>query len=253
MQERAYLAALVERLRAVLGPSLVGVYAGGSLALGDYEAPRSDLDVSAVVDRPLARDEKEAIVEGVRHEALPCPARGLELVVYTVDAVRAPSAKAGFELNLNTGRDTAFRADFEPVEGELHWFAIDRSVLHAHGLALLGPPAAEVFADPGREALVPLLADTLRWYRADGAADDAVLNACRAVRYAEEGFWSSKPSAARWAEGRLGDDELVAQALRARAGGEAPDPGRVERFLAAALVRLDAAVPPRRARSPRPR
>ncbi len=253
MQERAYLAALVERVRSVLGPSLVGVYAGGSLALGDYEPARSDLDVAVVVERPLERAEKEALVRDLRHEAFPCPARGLELVVYAEAAVRRPSADAAFELNLNTGRDMAFRADFEPVAGELHWFAIDRGVLHAHGIALAGPPAAEVFADPGAELLAPLLAETLRWCLADGAGAEAVLAACRALRYAEKGVWSSKAAAARWAESRVNDGELVAQAVRARASGEGVDRRRAESFLEAALVRLDAAAPPRTGQPPRPR
>jgi hypothetical protein len=254
MQERAYLAELVERVRSVLGPSLKGVYAGGSLALGGYESPRSDLDVAVVVDRPLEREEKDTLVRELRHEAFPCPARGLELVVYTEAAVRRPSADAAFELNLNTGRGMDFRADFEPVPGELHWFALDRGVLHEHGIALAGPPAADVFADPGPELLVPLLAETLRWCLANGARAEAVLAACRALRYAEDGVWASKASAARWAESRVDDGELVAQALRARAaGGGEVDPRRAAAFLEAALVRLDAAAPPRTGRPPPPR
>jgi len=247
MQQTAYLAALVERVRSVLGPALTGVYAGGSFALGGYERPRSDLDVAVVVNSPLAREEKEALVRALRHEALPCPARGLELVVYTEEAVRRPSADAAFELNLNTGRAMDFRADFEPVPGELHWFAIDRGVLHAHGVVLAGPPAAEVFADPGSALLVPLLAETLRWCLADGAGAEAVLAACRALRYAEEGVWSSKASAARWAKGRVEDGALVEKALRARSVGDTVDPGSAVSFVETALVRLDAAAPPRTA------
>ncbi len=247
MQERVYLAELVRRARSVLGPSLVGVYAGGSFALGGYERPRSDLDVAVVVDSPLSRENKEALVGELRHEALPCPARGLELVVYTAETVQHPSADAAFELNLNTGRDMAFRADFEPVPGERHWFAIDRAVLHGHGIALAGPPAAVVFADPGRALIVPLLAETLRWCLADRAGAEAVLAACRALRYADEGVWSSKASAARWAEARVHDAELVEQALRARAGGGGVDPSRATGFVEDAVLRLAAAAPPRTA------
>ena len=240
MQERVYLAELVRRARSVLGPALRGAYAGGSFALGGYGGPGSDLDVAVIVDRPLAREGKEALVREFRHEALPCPARGLELVVYAEAAVRRPSADAAFELNLNTGRDMTFRADLEPVAGELHWFAIDRAVLHAHGIALAGPPTAEVFADPGPALLLPLLADTLRWCLADGAGAEAVLAACRALRYAEDGVWVSKAAAAQWAEGRLGEDSAADWAGPAA-------------FVAAALVKLDAAGPPRRERSPPPR
>lgn len=247
MPEGAYLAELVRRARAVLGPWLTGVYAGGSLALGGYEPPRSDLDVAVVVGRPLAREEKDALVAALRHEALPCPARGLELVVYTAAAARTPDAEAAFELNLNTGRGMEFRADLQPVPGELHWFALDRAILHAHGITLTGPPAAETFPDPGPAVLLPVLAESLRWCLAHELGAEAVLTACRAVRYAEEAVWSSKRAAGEWARGRLGDDELVATALQARGSGAPLAGERVRSLLEAALVRLDAAAPPRRA------
>ena len=74
-EERAYLRDLVARLRTLLEEELVGVYAGGSYALGDYDRGRSDLDVAAVVKGPLALASKAAVVGAARHEALPCPAR----------------------------------------------------------------------------------------------------------------------------------------------------------------------------------
>jgi len=44
-----YLDELAARTQRVLGERLVGVYAGGSLALGGYEPGRSDIDVAVVV------------------------------------------------------------------------------------------------------------------------------------------------------------------------------------------------------------
>src|SRR3954465_7470222 len=99
----AYLAELARRLRDVLGDDLLGVYAGGSYALGAYEPGRSDVDVTAVERGALTPETKQAVVERGRHEALPCPARGLELVVYPLATARAGDDEPGFELNLNTG------------------------------------------------------------------------------------------------------------------------------------------------------
>src|ERR671915_452176 len=50
-----YLAELASRVLEVLGAELVGVYVGGSWALGDYEQGRSDLDISAVARTPTPR------------------------------------------------------------------------------------------------------------------------------------------------------------------------------------------------------
>jgi hypothetical protein len=231
-----YLAELTVRLRDVLGGDLLGVYAGGSFALGAYEPGRSDIDVNAVVSGPLARAAKQAIVERVRHEALPCPARGLELVVYPLATVRAGSPAPGFELNLNTGAAMAFRVDEQPGEIEGFWFAIDRSILRDCGRALAGPPAAELFAPIPRPALLALLAQSVRWHRDSGVplGADVVLNTCRALRFTAEGTWSAKRVAGAWAAGD--------PAVRAALAGEPIDRGAVVRFLDAAEARLDDAM-----------
>jgi hypothetical protein len=198
--ETDYLRELTARLRRVLTLELVGVYAGGSYALGDYDRSRSDLDVSAVTRNRTPRETAQEVVEAISHEALPSPARGLEFVLYPLETAKAGGVEPGFDLNLNSGPGLAFRADFEPVEGEAHWFAIDRSVLASHGVVLLGPPAPTVFQPAGRADLLPLLAKTLRWYlHADLLGGDAILNACRSVFYAREGAWASKHAAGRWA------------------------------------------------------
>jgi len=208
--ERAYLDELVRRLQELLGPELVGVYAGGSWALDGYEPGRSDLDVAVVIRKPLTDEVADRIVAELRHEAFPCPARGLELVVYTKKVAGTPTVAPGFELNLNTGARLTFRADREPQPGERHWFAVDRSVLAAHGIALLGPPAAQVFAPIAVDDLRPVLADVLLWYEREAPeSDDAILNAGRALRFAREGVWLPKPALRAWAAEQPGTNEEI--------------------------------------------
>ena len=241
----AYLDQLVARLHIALGEDLVGVYAGGSLALGGYAERRSDVDVAAVTRRALSEGNKGEIVASVRHESLPCPARGVELVVYTANAVGTPTPEAGYELNLNTGREMRFHVSYAPGDGQAeHWYGIDRAVVREHGRALLGPPAARLFAAAPRSILLALLAESVRWHEQAGAArdDDAVLNACRALRFAAEGRWSSKQDAGDWARERLADGALVADALAVRQGFSAGlEGGRVRRFLEAARRPLEEA------------
>ena len=208
--ERAYLAELAEKLQGILGESLVGVYAGGSWALGGYEPPDSDLDVAVVIPEPLSDEAADGLVAALRHEAFPCPARGLELVVYTWESAASATTNPGFELNLNTGARLTFRADREPQPGERHWFAVDRSVLAAHGIALLGPPAAQVFAPIAVDDLRPVLADVLLWYEREAReSDDAILNAGRALRFAREGVWLPKPALRAWAAEQPGTNEEI--------------------------------------------
>jgi hypothetical protein len=167
--------------------------------LDGYERCRSDLDVAAVVRGSPGDGVAAELVGAVGHASLPTPARKLELVVYTLEAARSVSVEPDFELNLNTGPEE-LRVDLEPPPGEGHWFAIDRSVLAQSGVALLGPPASEVFASPSRADLLPLLARTLRWYREhEPESPDAALNAGRALRFAREGIWIAKPAVREWA------------------------------------------------------
>ena len=198
--------------------------------------------MAAVCGRPLPRERKLDVASALRHKALPCPARVLEFVLYAEAAVRNAAAEAGFELNLNTGRDVPFHLELDASGAERHWYVIDRAILREHGRALLGPPAAEVFAPIPRALLLPALAEAVRWHAKGAAArdDDAVLNACRSLRYAEEGVWSSKPEAGAWALERVDERGLVAYALAARESGEPLGRERVADFLERVASRLDA-------------
>jgi hypothetical protein len=237
-----YLRELAHRAGAVLGDELVGVYAGGSLALGAYEPGRSDLDVAVVCRSPLAREAKERLAAALRHEALPCPARGLELVVYAEAVTQEPTAEPGYELDLNTGARMDFRLAFDTEDADPHWYVIDRAILHGHARAVSGPPAAEVFAEIPRALLLPALVAAVRWHATSGIprGDDAVLNACRSLRFAEDGVWSAKPDAGRWALDRVADRELVAAALEGRSGAGTLPAERVAAFLAEVEARLAA-------------
>jgi hypothetical protein len=237
---RRYLPRLVARTCALAGDALVGIYAGGSYALGAYEQGRSDLDVAVVLATPPERRLKEQFVAELRHETFPCPARGLELVVYTAEAVGSPSTEAAFELNLNTGAQMPLRVDFEPDPTETHWFPIDRSILAQHGVALFGPPAADIFAPLPKGDVIPLLLESLRRRETAGArGDDVVLNACRSWRYAVEETWSSKPAAGEWALSMHSDLSAVRAALQARTTGAALEPQDVERFVASVTENME--------------
>src|SRR3954452_4349475 len=74
-----YLDALLVRL----GPERMrGVYASGSLGLGADQPGRADIEVIAVLHRPLADADLRELAARCSHRALPCPAWKLELVVF---------------------------------------------------------------------------------------------------------------------------------------------------------------------------
>ena len=243
--ELAYMRVLAAVAARHLGDALAGVYAGGSWAVGGYLPRRSDLDVAIVVNRHLTPREAESLAARLSHREVPCPARVLELVVYTREQAASPDPDAGFELNLNTGEDFPELVETVPGVTGRHWFAIDRDILARHGLAVAGPPAAELFAGPDPDALPGLLADSVGWHRWYGERpDDAVLNACRALMRVRSGAWHSKDEAGVLAADLgLAPSAVVAEALDARAGGPQPSPAGVDPFLDAAERQLRGSSP----------
>jgi hypothetical protein len=203
------------------------VWLGGSAAMGAYEQGRSDVDVAAAALGPLDSTLRDAVVAAVRHEALPCPARKLELVVHRGDALAR--GRPGVQLNLETGPgETAMPAVEE------FWFVIDLSILRAHGRALAGPAPGELVAEPDRGAVLRALREALHWHvRAGAPPDDVVLNACRTLLFLREGRWASKRDAAGWAvaEGVVAAP-LARGALALRSGEAAagPDPDAAAAF-----------------------
>jgi hypothetical protein len=234
---------LARRLEVVLGARLLGVYAGGSFGLADFDPARSDLDVFAVSGDTVTTGEKGVIVAELRHESLPCPARGLEFVLYPEATARTASAEAGFVLNLNTGAEMEFRVDEEPGAVERHWFPLDRAIVRETGVALLGPPPAELFAPIPRPLLVPVVREALEWNLAAGRSvdDNTVLNTCRALRWLREDVWSSKSGAGAWALPRVADAELVEAALARRNRSAELGRERVVRFVESVLAELEPA------------
>ncbi|MFJ7022263.1 aminoglycoside adenylyltransferase domain-containing protein, partial [Streptomyces sp. NPDC101117] len=196
---RPYLGELVRRTHRLCGTRLVSVVAVGSVALGDYRHGRSDTDVTVVLDgtppAPLLTDLAAALT----HPALPCPAAGLELVVYDAGFAARPSGGAGYLLDLNTGPLLPARLSLDPAGSPGFWYVIDRSVAHQAGRTLYGAPAREAIAEPARADLLAAIRASVREHSAgDGhLADNRVLNGCRSVRHCRTGHWQPKRRAAR--------------------------------------------------------
>jgi hypothetical protein len=251
-----YLRRLVSTSRGVLGEELVGVYAAGSVALEAYEHGRSDLDVAVVCEGRLSAATKQLLVGCLRHEVLPCPARGLELVVYARQAALSGTTGPGFELELNTGPGLDLRVTLQPedrpAEDGLFWYGLDRDILHAYGVALTGPPAGQVFAPLADDGLRALLIDSVTWWHrrtpsgeaATPGAEDAVLGACRALVRARRGVWLPKVAAGRCLASESQEQAaLLQRATEARSGGPAPSGDETRAFQERVLAELSRAVP----------
>ncbi|WP_433199909.1 aminoglycoside adenylyltransferase domain-containing protein [Dactylosporangium sp. CS-047395] len=222
-----YLGAVVGRLQGIFGGRLVGVYPAGSLALDAYLPGRSDIDLVAVASAP-STDEIEAVIAALDHGSLPCPARGLEFVLYDREVLAGLTTEAGFALNLNTGRDLPYKAEIGYSEGLAFWYPIDRDIVRQQRRVLIGPPFPQLVTRVRSRQLMPVVAESVAAHRAM-PGPNAVLNACRAMRYHAEHTWYPKRAAAAWVLDTVLPDAAV---IRAALDGAALDPAAVENFLA---------------------
>jgi hypothetical protein len=185
-----YLAELTRRLDEQLGERLAGAWLGGSGALGDFDATRSDIDVQAVATARLSRDQLERLASALSHPSLECPARGLEFVLYARQDLRDPHGPA-FQLNLNTGPRMVQHAGYDPGAEPRFWFTLDVAIAREHARPLAGVAPAELLPALPRPLVLAALRDSLAWFREHDPAG-AVLAACRAWAWTAEGRWLSQ-------------------------------------------------------------
>jgi streptomycin 3"-adenylyltransferase len=169
---RDQVRALQTGMTDVLGTSLIGMYAHGSLALGCFNPARSDVDLIAVVSRPLGLEEKLALTDLLLHvSAAPY---GIELHAVTTDQLRSWRHPSGFELHYGeTNRESLA---FEPV-AELARMSPTDPDLAAHvkvarnsGIALVGLPPQDVFPEIPWEDYADALRRDLEWTRTSRSA-----------------------------------------------------------------------------------
>ena len=182
-----YLDETAERYRSCVVDALdaeVDVLASfvlGSGLVGGYRPGESDLDLVAVVDRPLAGEARRRAVE--RIASLELPGRRLELVVYVLG--RQPP---DFDLNLEVDGDGVREA---PDEAE-HWFVIDAAIAQERI-----PEWSRYFEPVSEERTRTAVEASLAWSAGWPELEFARLNAARARHYLEHGEWISKPKEAR--------------------------------------------------------
>lgn len=212
---------------------LVGIYVHGSAALGGF-GPASDLDVLAVADDETDVDWPEvgrALLRDSLH------GRPLELSVVTRSAAARPTAPWPYLLHVNSGEDRYVIGDGGDPDLISHY-----AVVRAAGVPLFGPDPASVVGAVGRGVLLRYLRDELEWGCAEADQRYAVLNACRAVAYGEDGVLLSKLAGGQWMLDRTGPDPLVITAMQSQRDGadQGPCTSSARAFVEESITRLAA-------------
>jgi hypothetical protein len=221
----AVLHMLLADVQVALGDHFVGLYVHGSLASGDFDPQRSDIDFVVITAEALP-DTVFPALEALHTRIIDSGlswATKLEGTYFPQKALRRYQPSNTLYPSLNEAR-------FYMGTHGSDW-VIQCHILREHGIVLAGPNPRDlidpVAPDDLRRAMrallhewwAPMLDDTAR-LRSPEYQAYAVLTMCRALYTLETGAVASKPVAARWAQAALGNPRamLIERALSWRVG-----------------------------------
>jgi predicted nucleotidyltransferase len=233
------LTLLRERIQAVLGDQLVGLYLYGSLSSGDFDPASSDVDFVAVTeDAPPAET-----CERLRKMHARIATSGLPFATHLEGSYIPREAWRRYDPA--NARHPTIGVDW-PFQIGLHdanWI-IERAIVRERGVVLAGPPPATLI-DPVspaqlRAAICQQMSDVWQtriaddeWPRPRLYPALAVLTLCRALYTVERGAYCSKPVAAAWASERYPTwRPTIAWALAHRADHDNTTPAELADALA---------------------
>lgn len=195
------LQALLSGIRGVLGNRLVGLYLYGSLTTGDFEPETSDIDLLAVTAAAVNDDEVEALREVHLDFGRANPAWDdrIDVAYLSVRALETFRTERS-AMALVTPGEPFHLTDAGP-EWLMNWYAVRET-----GLALFGPPAAELIGPISRDEFAACVrgyvaewSERIRAARERKEQSYAVLTMCRALYLHRRGGLASKRQAALWA------------------------------------------------------
>jgi len=248
----ALLAALLAGQQEILGERLVALYLQGSFAAGGWDAS-SDVDWIAAIAQPLTPDQVAQLEAlAARLYAWPTPwAQHLEGSYITVEDLYDLGERPLRHWYLDNGSVKMELADHDNTR-------VVRWVLHEHGVALYGPPAASLTRPVPAQALREEVRTVFRDWAADFTADPPRINSrwyqqfvvisyCRMLQTMQEGGIFSKPEGVRWGLTHLDPawHDLIRRAWQERQEDvwakvrQAADPLEVERTLAFVRYAID--------------
>ena len=200
---------LLPGVQSILGDHFIGMYLYGSLASGDFDPQRSDIDFVVVTADELPGN----IISALEALHVQLAANSLKWATKLEGSYISQHAFRRYDPNdgpfpcVNVG-------SFYMARHESHW-VIQRHILREHGAVVAGP-APQTLIDPVqandikqavleflREWWSPMLDNPARLQSSEYQAY-AALTMCRALYTLQHGTVVSKPAAAQWAHEMLG-------------------------------------------------
>lgn len=204
----AFVDRTVDLLQDDLGDDLTGVYLHGSLAMGSYFRPKSDIDVLVVVEAPLTVQQRGAVARSLAAHMRTRPVVGnLELSVITAAVARATPVPVPYEVHVSSMWQARILADEMNYAGDPTDPDLPAHLTHCRqrGIALTGRPIEETFGEIAWEAFLEAVDEDAGWVLQGSNLLESpfygILNLCRVIQLRQQSDRRvhSKDEGARWA------------------------------------------------------
>lgn len=202
---KAIIQKLVESLRNVIDDNLTGVYLHGSLAMGNFNPVSSDIDILVVVKESLSLETKNVLWTHLQLLSQDAPAKGFELSVVTLNALKNFKYPTPYEFHYSPGMSSSQIEDSGEHDPDL---AAHFVITKARGICLYGEPIEDNFPEVSRTYYLKSIANDAKWSYNNiqkGPKDGictvpvyAVLNFCRISAFIQSDLITSKKEAGEW-------------------------------------------------------
>jgi streptomycin 3"-adenylyltransferase len=225
---REWVLAIVDRLGQIAASA---VLLHGSLAMGSFFRPKSDVDLVAVAEHPLTEATQRHLAVGLVELFDRRPIiGGVELSVVRRDSLEAFSHPMPYEFHFSEKWVEAMRRGGSGPRGTDRDLAAHCTMARLRGLTLLGPRPASVVGEIPRDAYLDAVMDDARWIVDGGILESpfyGVLNLCRCLQLVanEPELPPSKDEGGSWALSNLPSEHrpIVGAALECyRSQAEVP-------------------------------
>lgn len=184
---------LVEELKTTLGNQLVGVYLHGSLAMGSYYRPKSDIDMIVVVKGKLEAKLARAAGMLIANAAINRPTTGnVELSIITAEVAKQASIPTPYEVHYSSEWHERILNDEVDYSNEKSDIDLPSHLTYVsqRGICLYGKQISAVFGKVNWQYFMESVLDDFNWIIQDEHILETpyygVLNICRVLQLFEE-------------------------------------------------------------------
>lgn len=189
--------------KEIIGNQLTGIYLHGSMAMGCFNADKSDIDI-IVIDEGITDEQKISLMKQIVKLNRNAPSKGLEISFIKKEYCKPFVYPTPFELHFSSMYLQWFNDNpkdyVNKMKGEDKDLAAHFTIIKECGVRLYGKEIGEVFGDVPRKDYIDSI-----WYDIENATEDIlenplyiILNLCRVLAYLRDKIIISKEKGGEW-------------------------------------------------------